>query len=259
MAGQAAHHSRWEGRNGDKDRLRAAVWTRLETEGLSVGPAWSRIPNFVGADTAARHLAAMPEWQAATIIKCNPDAPQIPVRLRALYDGKTVYAPVPELTRGVPFVKIDPARLVAKGVSFELAAVAQGFLAHGEPVEFEALPYLPFCVVGCVAVGRDGGRTGKGAGFADLELGIFRELDRIDAETRIVTTVHSAQIVAEGLVMEPHDSPLHAIATEEGLIVTGTDAVQPRGVDWPRVRPDQFASIPFLANLRRRLAQKPGA
>ena len=35
---------------------------------------------------------------------------------------------------------------------------------------------LDFCVVGCVAVTRRGGRTGKGAGFADLEHGIFREL-----------------------------------------------------------------------------------
>ena len=28
-------------------------------------------------------------------LKCNPDPPQIPVRLRALYDGKLLFAPVP--------------------------------------------------------------------------------------------------------------------------------------------------------------------
>ena len=33
------------------------------------------------------------------------------------------------------------------------------------------MPKLDFCVVGCVAVTRSGGRTGKGAGFADLEQG----------------------------------------------------------------------------------------
>ena len=40
------------------------------------------------------------------------------------------------------------------------------------------MPKLDFGVVGCVAVTRRGGRTGKGGGFADLELGIFRELGR---------------------------------------------------------------------------------
>ena len=33
------------------------------------------------------------------------------------------------------------------------------------------MPKLDFCVVGCVAVTRSGGRMGKAAGFADLEQG----------------------------------------------------------------------------------------
>ena len=55
-------------------------------------------------------------------------------------------------------------------------------MEHGEPVGFEDMPKLDFCVVGCVAVTRRGGRTGKGAGFADLEQGVFRELGLVDAE-----------------------------------------------------------------------------
>ena len=43
---------------------------------------------------------------------------------------------------------------------------------------------LDFVVVGCVAVTRAGGRTGKGGGFADLELGIFRELGKLGAGRR---------------------------------------------------------------------------
>ena len=249
--------ARWEGRHPDKDALRGDVWSTLEREGVTVGPVWSAIPNFVGADSAAKHLAALPAWKAASVVKCNPDPPQIPVRLRALYDGKTVYAPVPELTAGIPFVKLDPARLRQRGVQFELAAVSQGFLEHGEPIDFEEMPYLAFCVVGCVAVTRAGGRTGKGAGFADLELGIFRELGKVDARTVIATTVHSTQVVADDrLVMEAHDSALHAIATEAGLLETRADYKQPAGVDWTAVKPDQFASIPFLENLRRRLEQR---
>ena len=119
------------------------------------------------------------------------------MRLRALYDGKLLFAPVPYLTKGFPYLRIDPDKLAAKGVDFETAATAQGFMEHGEPVGFEDMPRLDFCVVGCVAVSRRGGRTGKGAGFADLEHGIFRELGITSAQTPIATTVHSLQIVED--------------------------------------------------------------
>jgi len=62
---------------------------------VNVGPVKSRIPNFAGADLAAWRLAETPAWKAARVVKCNPDPPQIPVRLRALHDGKILYAPVP--------------------------------------------------------------------------------------------------------------------------------------------------------------------
>jgi len=250
----AADEGRWAGRNSDKDTLRGDVWRGLEADGVNVGPVWSRIPNFAGADLAALNLSRVPAWQAARVVKTNPDPPQIPVRLRALYDGKIVYAPVPELTKGFPFLRLDPAALKAKNVEFETAATAQGFLAHGQPVAFEDMEFLDFVVVGCVAVTRSGGRTGKGGGFADLELGIFRELGKVDATTPIATTVHSSQVVDDArLPMLPHDSALHWIATETGLIETRTAYPQPAGVDWARVQPDQYEGIPFLKDLRARL------
>jgi 5-formyltetrahydrofolate cyclo-ligase len=249
-----SEQARWEGRNEDKDALRNDVWSRLETNSINVGPVRSRIPNFAGADMAAWHLARVPAWKTARVVKCNPDPPQIPVRLRALYDGKVVYAPVPELTRGFPFVRLDPEALSAKGVSFEIAATADGFLLHGQPVEFEDMEPLDFVVVGCVAVTRAGGRTGKGGGFADLELGIFRELGKVSAATPIATTVHSSQVVDDRrLPMLPHDSALNYIATETELITTRTPYTQPGGVDWDRVQPDQYENIPFLKALRSRL------
>ena len=248
--------ARWAGRNGDKDALRDQVWGRLEATAVNVGPVWSRIPNFAGADLAAWNLAHAPEWQAARIVKCNPDPPQIPVRLRALYAGKVVYAPVPELTEGFPFVRLDPEKLTAGGVDFELAATSQGFLAHGEPVSLEDMEMLDFIVVGCVAVTAAGGRTGKGGGFADLELGIFRELGKLKPGAPIATTVHSTQLVDDRrLPMLPHDSALNYIATERELIDTRTPYSQPAGVDWERVQPDQYQNIPFLKALRERLTR----
>jgi 5-formyltetrahydrofolate cyclo-ligase len=243
--------SRWDLRSPAKAVVRKRVWDGLVREGVNVGPAFDRIPNFVGADATAKRLSELPEWKAARVVKCNPDPPQIPVRLRALYDGKLLFSPVPYLTKGFPYLRIDPEKLAAKGVDFETAATSQGFLQHGEPVGFEDMPKLDFCVVGCVAVTREGGRTGKGAGFADLEQGIFRELGLVDEATPLATTVHSSQVVeTEAVVMEGHDSALHYIATEAELIVTGTAHVQPRGVDWSKVRADQFEDIPFLGALR---------
>jgi 5-formyltetrahydrofolate cyclo-ligase len=246
--------ARWAGRNIDKDALRDDVWGSLETTAVNVGPVRSRVPNFAGADLAAWHLAQVPAWKAARVVKCNPDPPQIPVRLRALHDGKIVYAPVPELTRGFPFVRLDPAVLKGRGIEFETAATSQSFVDCGEPVQFEEMEVLDFVVVGCVAVTRAGGRTGKGGGFADLELGIFRELGKVGPQTEIATTVHSGQVVDDArLPMMPHDSALHWIATERELIETKTAFGQPKGVDWARVQPDQYDNIPFLKELRARL------
>ena len=245
---------RWAGRNPNKDLVRNDVWSALERDGVAVGPAWSMIPNFVGADLAAWHLAQTPEWRAARTVKTNPDAPQIPIRIRALYEGKLVFAPVPYLTREFPYLRLDPERLKANGVSFELAATAQGFMEHGERIGFEDVAPLDFAVVGSVAVSRLGGRTGKGAGFADLETAIFRELGIISEATPIATTIHSSQLVdATRVVLESHDSPLDYVATEAELITTGNRDRRPGGVDWERVRPDQFETIPFLAELRERL------
>ncbi len=249
-----ASEARWAGRNTDKDRVRDEVWHALESGDANVGPVWSRIPNFVGADTAAWRLAQLSAWKAARVVKTNPDPAQIPLRIRALYAGKIVYAPVPELTAGLPFVRLDPEALRAQGVEFETAATAQGFLAHGTPVSFEDMEPLDFVVVGCVAVTRAGGRTGKGGGFADLELGIFRELGKVTRTTPIATTVHSRQVVDDRRVlMMPHDSAPNYIATELELIDTRTPHAQPTGVAWDHVQPDQYDDIPFLKDLRRRL------
>ncbi|MDX7952880.1 5-formyltetrahydrofolate cyclo-ligase [Lichenihabitans sp. Uapishka_5] len=250
--------ARWAGRNHDKDALRAEVWSRLERDGLAVGPVWSRIPNWVGADAAAKHLSDLPVWAAARIVKCNPDPPQIPVRLRALYAGKVVYMPVPQFEDGgAPWTRLDPVKLEQAGVSFELAATSQGGLQHGEPCGFEAIEPLDLAVCGSVAVTRSGARTGKGGGFADLELGLFRDLGLIGPDTPIVTTVHSSMVVSDDRIpILPHDSAVHWVVTEAEAIATHTTHRQPAGVVWDAVLPDQFRDIPFLRDLQARILRR---
>jgi 5-formyltetrahydrofolate cyclo-ligase len=131
-----------------------------------VGEPVGHIPRFVGNDRAAAQLALLPVWQQARVIKCNPDQAQAPVRQRALQEGKVLYMAVPRLTEERCFVELTAAALRHRHVALEVAATSRGAMRHGRLVAIEEMPPIDL-VVGCVAVSRDGGRTGKGAGFAD--------------------------------------------------------------------------------------------
>lgn len=246
--------ARWQGRNETKDALRNAVWAELEATGAGVDSPWSRIPDYHGNEAAAARLAALPSFAAAAVVKSNPDPAQIPLRRMALEAGKLLYAPVPELVKPFPFVELDPEDLARRGIAFADAARSEVFVEVGKPVEFHQMRPMDFIVVGCVAVTAAGGRTGKGGGFADLELGIFRELGLVPAHAPIATTVHDIQVVDDArIVMLGHDQPLDFIATPTRLIETSTLYPDPTGVAWDFVQPDQYAGIPFLRQLRDRI------
>lgn len=257
MSTHQTQSSRWQGRSPEKDVLRSEVWTALEINRANVGEVWSHIPDFVGADRAAARLASLQIWTEARVVKCNPDAPQIPIRLRALQEGKLLYAPIPELMQEYPFVLLDPEDLTRRGIPFEEVAPIWGAVEHGIKVRFDEMKPFDLVVVGCVAVTPNGGRTGKGGGFADLELGIFREVSLITPDTPVITTVHPLQIVAdERIVMQGHDTPLDWIITPDEAIETHTTYPDPTGVNWEAIQPDQWQDIPFLAELRKKLTGK---
>jgi len=95
-----------------KAALRQQVWSQMTAARVARFPgAAGRIPNFVGAEAAAERLRALDGWQAARTVKSNPDSAQLPVRQRALEDGKTVYMAVPRLAEPEPFFALDPAHL----------------------------------------------------------------------------------------------------------------------------------------------------
>ena len=247
----------WAGRNKTKDALRSRVWSALKQSGDARdqdGP-FNRIPDFVGAEAAAAHLQKLPLWQRARVVKSNPDPPQAFVRRNALRDGKRVYVPVPALTLGFPFLLLDPEALRAAGLTPEDVMYSEGAMAHGKRVEFSQMEPMDVCVVGSVAVTRAGGRTGKGGGFADLELGLFRHYGTCTpGVTPVVSTVHPLQLVGdEQLTMEEHDTPLDWVITPDGATPTHTRYPQPGKLDWTRLQPDQYESIPFLKTLRKEL------
>ena len=116
MARPAPRHDRYAGGPADvlaaKAALRQDVWAAMRDARVARFPgAEGRIPNFTGAEAAAERLRATPMWQAASTVKANPDSAQLPVRQRALEDGKTVYMAVPRLAGQDPFFVLDPDHL----------------------------------------------------------------------------------------------------------------------------------------------------
>ncbi|MEG4571569.1 5-formyltetrahydrofolate cyclo-ligase [Microcoleus sp. N3A4] len=248
----------WTGYNHDKDQLRAEIWSLLNQQAASIGDSFGHIPNFVNADMAAEKLATLPIWQQAKTIKCNPDSAQIPVRMRALQEGKRLYMAVPRLTSTRCFVELTAADLQRQNISIAESAlakpskrIARKALDCGKLVSFAEMEPIDLVIVGCVAAGPNGGRTGKGAGFADLELAMLQEFGLVQIHTPIVTTVHPLQIVSDlRLPMQAHDWALNWIVTAQEVIETNTSYRRPSGLNWDSIRPEQLAQIPILRKLR---------
>ena len=85
----------------------------------------------------------------ANVVKANPDSPQLPVRKRALAEGKTVYMAVPKLADPLPFWRLDPDEL---DVPAHRAASISGAARHAVPVGIDEMPHIDLVVCGSVAV-----------------------------------------------------------------------------------------------------------
>ncbi len=253
----AAESTLWVGRNTSKDLLREQVWASLQAAGAVDGDPRGTIPDFVGADVAAARLAELPIWQDAEVVKCTPDACQQPIRLRALKDGKVLYMAYPRLAAYPCFLRLTATDLESRGIGLDEASTMDGAIVAGIPTPFEDMEHIDLVNVGSVAVTRAGGRTGKGAGFADLELALLREMKVVDDATVVASTVHPLSVIPnEEITMTPTDSPLDWVVTADEVIPTNTPYSGPAGIEWSLVQPDQIDSIPILAMLHaRRTAQ----
>lgn len=243
-AGTSAHDG---GDAVDKGAVRERVWDDLEESGTArfPFPPHGRIPNVAGADDAADRLADQPEWEAATTIKANPDAPQLPVRRRALREGKTVYMAVPRLADERCFLKLDPDELS----DYDAATTVSGSSKHGEQVGPEAVAAIDLIVSGSVAVTRDGGRIGKGEGYSDLEYAIFRDLGLVEPSTPVATTIHERQLIDDPVAIDDHDVPMDLVVTPEWTIRPDPGG-KPTGIDWELLADDRLEEIPVLERLR---------
>ena len=103
-------------------------------------------------------------------------------------------------------------------------------------------------VTGCVAVGRDGSRLGKGGGFSDLELAVAAAAGLVDEHHGGPTTVHPEQIVPDGAIpVVAHDIHLDLIVTEEEVTrCRAAVALDPPELDWDQLTAEKVAAIPSL-------------
>ncbi len=255
MPRHVPRHDRDAGGDADvlaaKAALRGAMWAAMSAARVARFPgAAGRIPNFTGAEAAAERLRSTSEWQCARTLKANPDSAQLPVRQRALEDGKTVYMAVPRLAERDPFFALDPDHL---SETPRKAASIKGAARSARTVALTDLAPVDMVVMGCVAAGEDGARLGKGGGFADLEFALADAVGLIGRQTVVVTTVHELQVRPAGTIpTTAHDVPVDFVVTPERII-----DCRPRrgprpsgGISWPELTQEKIAAIPLLAALR---------
>ena len=230
-----------------KDEVRERTWELLERGGAARFPgARGRIPNFRGAEEAAKRLAELAGWKSAEVVKANPDSPQLPVRTRALEDGKSLYMAVPRLRTERPFISLRPDRLK---VLPRKAASIRGASELGRVVRLADVRPIDLIVCGTVAVNRKGVRVGKGGGYSDLEFALLAERGLVSEGTVIVTTVHPLQVVDEDLPDTEHDFRVDLIATPEETIRCPRTR-RPSGILWDHLDEEKISSIPALQALR---------
>ncbi len=203
----------------------------------------------MGAERAATLAAELPEWKRAKRLKCNPDAPQRPLRLRALREGKIVFMAVPRLRDARCFIRLDPRKL---GKHLTAASSIKGAFDYGEPVAPSALGTIDLVVVGSVAVNASGARVGKGGGYSDLEFALARQLGAVGAATPVLTIVHELQVLDETIPMTAHDVPVDLVVTPERMLRTRRRRSKPSEILWRELREEQIAAMPVLRTLRER-------
>jgi len=232
----------------EKSQIRERVWRSLIESNICPPDAFGYIPDFVGAEEAAARLASTTQWHSMHSVMANPDRAQLPVRTRAIAEGKSLYVAVPKIATLKPFYFIEPLRsqpLPAEAVSSQVAAESS------PTVGLDDMPPIGMVVCGSVALNRTGARLGKGAGYSDIEVALLIEAGLVTDRTTIVTTVHSLQVIDEQIPEGEHDFSVDLIITEKEVIASPRRR-RPKGLIWSSMPPEKIAAIPILGERAKR-------
>ncbi|MDX3695980.1 5-formyltetrahydrofolate cyclo-ligase [Streptomyces europaeiscabiei] len=225
-----------------KQAVRERVWRQLIDGGGAPADSYGKIPGFYGAERTAEQLAGLDEWRRAATVKANPDWAQLPVRVRALKDGKRVYMAVPRMASLEPFYLLDPKNL---GLPPEEAAEKKGAAQVARRLGVESMEPIDVVVCGSVAVNRSGARIGKGAGYSDLEVALLIEAGLVTDQTVIVAPVHALQVVEDEIPETEHDFSVDYIVTPDEVIQCANRR-RPPGLVWNDLTAEKIAAIPVL-------------
>ncbi|KAJ7519615.1 hypothetical protein O6H91_20G046300 [Diphasiastrum complanatum] len=240
--------------------FRQRVWDALEEEDIArePRPVHHRTPLFAGADVAAEKVASLPEFQAARVVKVNPDTAQRHVRLFTLKGGKKLVTTHPRL-RIAFFSVVEPTTLNPK--LYAEASTMAGVTKYGKTIGLKATFKVDVLVLGSVAVDpATGARLGKGEGFAEMEYAVLRHMGAVDDSTLIVTTVHDKQLVNDIPVekLTIHDIPVDIICTPTQIIRTNTTLPRLQGMHWDKISPQRLSQIRILQELKYRVERETG-
>lgn len=213
---------------------------------LSVFP-FVRIPNFKGAQAAAKKLLELPEFVSAKSVEVNPDKPLEFVRILVLENDKQLFVPVPQLRNSL-------LKELEKSKEHDIRKVVSrwGIDNIGKEVGLDDKIHIDLLVLGSVAVSKEGYRIGKGQGFADLEFALLKEMKSIDDKTTIVTVVHDIQVFDElpKELFHNYDVPVDYIVTATEIIKTNLNLPKPEGVYWNMITKKRLSQIEVLQKLK---------
>jgi 5-formyltetrahydrofolate cyclo-ligase len=232
-----------------KKKIRETIWNLMEEKNIASfpRPVFGRIPNFKGAEKAAKLLLNCDFFNKAEVVKVNPDSPQQPVRELVLINGKKLIMPTPRIKEG--FILLEPSNISPK--FYKKASTIRGAFEFGRKVHPKDLPNIDLIVLGAVAVSvKNGARIGKGEGYGELEYGILIEYGKISNDVIIITTVHEIQLV-EDIPVEDFDVSVDYIITPERVIKVIEKHPRPKGIIWNLLNEEKINEIPLLLELKK--------
>lgn len=240
-----------------KQEIRERIWRALVRAKVARFPgARGRIPNFTGAEQAARLAAELYDFARARVLKMNPDSPQRLLRQLALEQGKRIYMAVPRLRALECFLELDPRRLAGRARE---ASTIDGAERLGRPRRIGELEPIDLVVCGSVAVNAKGHRLGKGGGYSVLEWALAADRGLVTPRMPVLTTVHPLQLVDADLPRLEHDLAVTLIVTADEIVRPPRRLQQPRGILWERLRPGMWEEIPVLRQVApARITRGPG-
>ncbi len=140
-----------------------------------------------------------------------------------------------------------------------MASSIKGAGRSAMTVSVEELKPVDLVVTGCVAVGLDGARLGKGGGFSDLEFALASAAGLIGPATVVATTVHERQVVPAGEIpTTSHDIWVDLVVTPEREIRPARRRSRAASLRWDELTDDKIKAIPLLAAMRAQVHAQSG-